>query len=255
MTVSKFWRSRGVVAIAVAALMLCVSAAEAATAWSSPPTGPGASGSNARFGWSGGENNYDPVIGPGFGNPTAHLWGFYFENTVDFRAEGGGDTTQDVARVTIDKAGASGPADPFPWIAVREYGTYFGDPSFFTVQADFAVMRYSPLPPGPTGPVIIASSSQPPTFVPDFPENPALGGYWYAQRTLTAGAPGNPPYADVQWNRFKITVTDTVQVSGSATEGSWIEKTGMKIIIPEPTSVLLMLTGFGSLALRRSRRS
>jgi hypothetical protein len=49
-------------------------------------------------------------------------------------------------------------------------------------------------------------------------------------------------------------VTDTLQVTSTAAAGSFIEKTGMRIIVPEPGSALLVLAGFVPLALRRRRR-
>jgi hypothetical protein len=247
-------------AVAAATMLLAVTGtASAAIAWAN------ASGSNATFGWSGGQNNYDPAAGPGFGNPTAYTWGFDFANPVNFRSDGGGgigDTTQDFARVTVDRAGSTPSGAPaFHFIRVREWGTYdlgdfAGNPTtYLTVQADFSVFRYSPTPPGNTGAVIIASTAQPPVFTPYDVQAPENGGTWYADRILVAGAAGNPSFANLDWNKFQITVTNAIQVDGAAPAGSFIEKTGMQIIIPEPASMLLIVAGMGSLVLRRSRRA
>ncbi len=242
-----------------AILLAFTGTASAAVAWGN------ASGSNAGFGWSGGQNNIDPVTGPGFGTPTVYTWGFDFANPVNFRSEGGGgvgDTTEDFARVTMDRALSTPAGAPaFHFIRVREWGTYdlgdyTGDPTaYLTVQADFSVFRFSPTPLGNTGPVIISSTSAPPVFTPYDAQAPENGGTWYADRILVAGEVGNPPYANLDWNKFQITVTNAIQVDGTAPAGSFIDKTGMQIITPEPGSVLLLVAGMGSLMLRRSRRA
>jgi hypothetical protein len=202
-----------------------------------------ASGANSGFGWSGGQNNTDR-----FGNPTVLPSGFYFNNTVNFSATGGGGSgasTTDFARVTVDTAGSVPAGAPLVHsITVREFGPWTNSisaASDFTVQADFAVFRQIPGPPGSTFSLPMAT-----TFFAD--------GTWESERTLTAGEVGNPNFADVDWRRFQITVTNTIQVNGSAPLGSTIVKSGMEIIIPEPASFLLLLAGFGPLVLRRSSR-
>ncbi len=259
MPFKKLVRSLAVSAVAVAIVLVSVSTASAAYPWSNP------SGNNARFGWSGGQNNIPPLTGPGFGNPTVYTWGFDFASPVNFRSTGGdgsGATTEDLADVIVDKAGSTPPgAAAFHFIKVKEWGTYdlgdfAGNPTtYLTVQADFSVFRYSPTPLGNTGANIIASVAQPPIYTPYDPGHPELGGTWYAEKILVAGTPGNPPYADQDWNKFRIKVTDAILVDGAAPAGSFIEKAGMQIIIPEPASILLALAGFGSLVLRRSRRA
>ncbi|MCP4589568.1 MAG: hypothetical protein GY842_02365 [bacterium] len=247
--------SRSLVAGAVimTVVLMFGSVASAATIdWSDPPVGPGTDGSNDRFGWTGGGNNIDPATGPGFGDPTDHLWGFLFP-APGFRAEGGGGSgasTSDLTRVTMDRFGADQAADAFDFIYVREWGTYLGDPAGLTVQADYDVFRFSPpIPPGTTG-----TLDMPVTWVPDDPGNPELGGTWYADLMLVAGAVGNPPNSNVPWDTFQITVTNTIQVAGSLPAGSFVEKHGMRIVIPEPSMALFGLAGFGLIALRRSRR-
>jgi hypothetical protein len=84
------------------------------------------------------------------------------------------------------------------------------------------------------------------TFFPD--------GTWVSERTLTAGEVGNPNFADVDWRRFQITVTNTIQVDSAAPTGSYIEKTGMHIITPEPASVLFLLAAVCPVVMRRASR-
>lgn len=201
-----------------------------------------ASGSNARFGWSGGENNTDH-----FGNPTVTTDGFFFTDPDDFIADvdTGILSVTDFARVTVDVAGATpNPASPIPQITVREWGTFAGDLEDLNLQADFVVFRYSPMPPGSTSTINL------PNDATVFDEEE---GTWFTEYVLTAGEAGNPPYADQPWSRFQITVTNTVQVDGGAPAGSFIEKMGMSIVVPEP-STLLLLVGCIPLIPRRLRR-
>jgi hypothetical protein len=202
-----------------------------------------ASGANSSFSWSGGFNN----VGL-FGDPTITPGGFFFNDTVNFIAQGGGGsgaTATDFARTTVDVAGSvPAGAPPIHFIRVVEFGTWSNDISVesdFTVQADFAVFRFIPGPPGSTFSLPMAT-----TFFPD--------GTWISERTLTAGEIGNPNFADQDWSRFQITVTNTIQVDGGAAAGSFIEKTGMHIITPEPASVLFLLAAFCPVVMRRASR-
>jgi hypothetical protein len=196
-----------------------------------------ATGSNAAFGWSGGENNTGR-----FGNPTVSTAGFVFDQMDNFIAQGGGGnsaSTSDFARVTVDVANSTPPgAPPIHTIIVSEWGTWSVDagsvPTDFSIQADFSVFRFLPAPPGTSG-----SLTLPVVFNAD--------GTWTATRTLTANA-------GLDWQRFQITVTNTIQVNGTAPMGSFVEKDGMTIYVPEPASVLLVLAGFLPFARRRRCR-
>jgi hypothetical protein len=223
--------------VAIAVVVVCAVAAPSwAGSWSN------ASGANAAFGWSGGQNNTDR-----FGNPAVSEAGFLFSDPVDFRAEGGGGVSAsktDFARVTVNIATsvpAGAPAIEF--ITVKEWGTWsagISDPDTdFGFQLDYSVFRYAPTPLGNTGAIDIDA-----TFYPN--------GTWAASYTLNAGVT-SPPYADKPWERFQITVTNTIQVDGAAPSGSFIEKQGMQIIVPEPATVALLMMGIGSLAIRRRR--
>jgi len=200
-----------------------------------------ATGANTAFGWANGYNDKDH-----FGNPTVNTFGFFFLDPVNFKAELGTLSVADFARVRIDSKDAVPPEGPMiSDVWVYEWGTYFGQPSDFTVQADFAIIRYDPTPQKNTGPMNLTT-----TFYGD--------GTWTSQRLLQVGdiVPGFPPVPPAPWTwaavkEFQITVTNTIQVTGAAAaNGAWIEKDGMKIIIPEPASVLL----FGFLGLVGVRR-
>ncbi|MFQ5410874.1 MAG: hypothetical protein ACE5E1_04425 [Phycisphaerae bacterium] len=226
------------IAASTATVLAAASSADA-SAWTM-----NASGANPAFGWFGGQDNTDL-----FESPTVNEAGFFFSPTA-FRADGGGgvgNNATDFARVTVDIALSSPPgALPIDQITIQEWGTWSNgtnDPGTdFQVQADFSVFRFDPFPPGVTG-----ALSMPVTFNPD--------GTWHAELTLVAGAVGNPPASDVPWQKFQITVTDTIAVVGSAPAGSFIDKTGMNIILPEPASLLLVFAGFAPLIIvRRSRQ-
>lgn len=204
--------------------------------WSNP------SGSTPAFGWSDGFNNTDH-----FGDPTVTADGFLFDNPVDFRADGGGtigDSVTDFARVTVDIAGSTPSGAPsIDTIIVKEWGTW--SESLGTVPAtdlefmsSFSIFRYSPAPLGATGAI-------------DIDINYFGDGTWAAEYVLIAGEAGNPPRADLPWQRFQITVTNTLQVNGGAPADSFFVKEGMQIITPEPASLLLLLAGFGVMTRQR----
>jgi hypothetical protein len=199
-----------------------------------------ASGSNSAFAWSGGASNTNL-----FGDPTINQHGFFFNDTDNFRAEGGdgvSDSASDFARVTLNTSTVGAPA--IHEITVFEWGSWSHDISEigdFTFQADYSILRYLPSPFAASG-----SLSMTWDFQPD--------GTWTCARKLTAGEAGNPPASDQDWIYFQITVTNTIQVNGTAPADSWIQKEGMRIVVPEPASGMLLLMGLGAAALRRSRR-
>lgn len=228
---------RLLVAVVAATVTFFFATHSSAGPWGNP------TGANSAFSWQSGFNNTGK-----FGDPTVTAIGFLFDETVNFRAQGGGGSgasATDFARVIADTAGSvPGGAPLVHQIKVSEWGTWsnaISSPSDFTVQADFAVFRFVPNPPtGSTG-----SLNMVVTFNPN--------GTWSAERTLTVGEAGNPPRADLDWRRFQVTVTNTIQVNGAAPAGSFIEKTGMRVIVPEPSTVLFLLAGFGPFMRRRSR--
>lgn len=194
-----------------------------------------ASGSNARFGWSGGMNNTGR-----FGNPTADLAGFIFNNPDNFKATTTTSSVTDFARVTIDSALAlGGPALPFQTIRIREWGTFDGDLANISLQADFSAFRFAPNPGGVTGSLSLPNDAT----IFDL-----LNKTWYTERTLTVG---DLPAWNVDFTRFQLTVTNTVQVNAGSPAGTFIKKHGMRIIIPEPGTCALLAIAMIPLFRRR----
>jgi hypothetical protein len=204
-----------------------------------------ATGANSAFGWSAGMNN----VGL-YGNPTVYDWGFSFEDTVNYRSEGGGgpgNIATDWARWTSNVATATpSPGPSVLFVRVIEWG-YWGtgevgepmhpdlDPTDFSALSTFNVSRFVPSP-GNSGTLQV-----PITFYPN--------GIWYAERTLS-----QPWVAATGMDRFQVRVDNSLQVLGTAPPNSFIEKAAMIVITPEPTTVLFLLAGFTPLALRRSRK-
>lgn len=221
-----------VVAIALVGLGLwSANVAQATGPWANP------SGANARFAWSGGQNiGFVEVPDGHHGDPLVNVLGFHFLNPVNYRAEVGGVTSvQDTTRVTVNVLGAlGGPAPSIDSITVREWGTWsvgLTNPSLYSVEVNFDLFRFLPGPPGST----LGIDLPPVTFLPD--------GRWYTDLTYTQGP----------WDQVQITVHNSIQVAGGAPAGSFIEKTGMEIIVPEPATALL-LGVFGVQVVRRVRR-
>jgi hypothetical protein len=210
------------------------------------------SGSNERFGWSSGKHESLPD-GSAFGSPVVDATGFLFNNTygdMQFLAQVGGPQTVNAGiSVKVNTAGSTpSGAPPIDTITVREYGTWGGNLPDLGVQADFNITEYVTGYVNDTGPINLP----PVTFNTD--------GTWMTQYVFVIG-PSNPfgdpwtgsfnglpvaPLAD-----FKIRVRDLIGAQGTI-PGTFIEKTGMQIIVPEPSSLLALLV-FGSLVWKRVR--
>jgi hypothetical protein len=193
-----------------------------------------ATGSNARFGWSGGQHVALPG-GSAHGSPVVSQDGFFFVDyygDMNFRAEVGGVQTVNAGvSVRVTPANSTPPgAPPIDLIIVREYGTWGGNLSDIQAQADFDITEYVTGYANNTGTLTFT----PATFNPD--------GTWTAERTFVPG-PGNPLGAP--WTNpniladFKIRVRNLVGVQGSVA-GTFIEKKGLQIIVPEPGALLLL---------------
>ena len=194
-----------------------------------------ASGANTAFGWTGGQNNTDR-----FGDPTVDTTGFLFDNTDNFKATLGESSVTDIARVTIDVATAlGGPASSLDMIRIIEWGTFEGDLADVGVQADFSIWRTGPLPP-----VSISSLSLP----NDSTIFNIQDKTWYTERTLLVG---DLPNWTVPYTKIQLTVSNTVQVNTGAPAGTFIEKDGMRIIVPEPGTCVLLAMAMIPLLRRR----
>lgn len=224
-------RSPKTMLLGLLSIALLASAAQAATPWSTP------SGDNIRFAWSGGQNT-DANF---FESPTITDLGFFFSPS-NFRAEvttpGLGDVAADVALVDINVFGANGGggAPPISYFKIAEWGTYDGDILDFSVKADANVTRVIP-PMGPTGILDLAAVAW------DY-NGP---GTWYTERTFWLDDPPN-------WSLFAVTYSNSIEVEGDAPVGSFIEKNGAMIILPEPSSLAVLLVGLGLTAVRRRAR-
>ncbi len=217
-------------AVVVMSLSMAVSAQT--TPWSNP------SGSNARFGWSGGANNTNPLVH--FGSPDVTEAGFFYNGITDFQAEMDSGiyptSATDVTRAQINVMGATPPALPIDTIIVREWGEWYNsgesgvDYSIFNVQADFRIIRM--IPPGPTTTHTLA----PVSFDVD-------EGTWSVEIEIDTGG----------LQMFQFQLENIVSVS-NGDAGSYISKLGTEIIVPEPASALLF-GGACIFLLQRPRRS
>lgn len=127
---------RMLTACVVIVLSISVTVGAATVPWSNP------SGENARFGWSLGENNLNPLVH--FGSPYVAEAGFAYNHITDFRAEIGSGTystsATDVTRVTLSVLTAVPlPAPAIDTITVVEWGEWYnagedpGDTSIFKI--------------------------------------------------------------------------------------------------------------------------
>jgi hypothetical protein len=188
------------------------------------------SGSNARFTWSQGQHveGYPDVTA--HGSPVVTVDGFFFNNTygdMSFRAEAGSkETVQSSVYVYLSANGA-----PIDQVIVREYGTWGGNPALLGVQADFLVFDWMEF----TDTHIDLPTV---TFNPD--------GTWVTQYTY---------YPNPTLTEFDISVVNIVSAIGGAgfVPPPFIEKTGLEIIVPEP-STLLLLVAVAPLLVKRNRR-
>ncbi|MBN2563073.1 MAG: PEP-CTERM sorting domain-containing protein [Phycisphaerae bacterium] len=222
--------------IAVLAAVVCVVQlpASAAVPWSNP------AGANTRFGWSEGQNNDIDL----FKSPTITHTGFTFDSIEGFRAERSSPTyptsITDVTRVKLDVRNAvGGPAERITDVTIQEWGLWENtgadpsDSSIFNVQTNFRVAPLDAwhLPITQAVPVVYEYDAED-------------GGTWYGELTITI------PYTDVY--KFQIQDENILSVDDGLA-GSYIEKLGVRIIVPEPGSLLLLASSCIAL-LRRSRR-
>ena len=230
----------GVGLVGLGILALCAVQASAATLWPS-----NSSGSNSRFGWSGGEYSTGR-----FGSPNVDPAGFHFVNPVNFKAERGVlNTATDFVDVNVNVDTATpAPADPLPTILIKEWGIWHSNSGL--VSGNVAAGPTTSL----TGIRPEAGISAVHSFgsaVTYGPYDSGLGyGTWYAEYLYTPSL-SKPIPERLPWVEVVITVTDNLYALST---GSWIQKDGMEIIIPEPSTVLLLLGGFGAMFGRSRRR-
>lgn len=190
--------------------------------------------SNGQFQWANGRNVGDANL---FQDPTVVSVGFMFENPQAFRAIGGGGVGGGASNTTSTTLTAQG-LGTIDQIIIRESGIWSAGPGddpnvVFTLQADISIQAIVPVP-------MLTQLD----FDSSLVFNP--NGTWTAEGVLTPAA--GPFIIGI------LSASNTLQVSGAAAAGSFFEKTEMNIVVPEPASALLLVVGFGSLVLRRSRR-
>jgi hypothetical protein len=186
------------------------------------------SGSNARFTWSNGQHLAGYPDQTAHGSPVVTQDGFFFVNAygdMQFRAEvGAKETVHSSIYAYLSVAGT-----PVDQIIVREYGTWGGDQAALSVQADFLVYDW------------VAYSD---TSV-DMPDVTFLPNHtWFTQYTYVP---------DPTLTEFDFSVVNMISATDTLTRGTYIEKTGLEIIVPEPATMLLVLAAL-PLLVRWNRR-
>lgn len=230
-------RHMAVVAVLSVTLAGGTLANAAVQSWQNP------SGANARFSFSGGQSNDDGLnlINPGtlnpeglWGEPTQTLTGFDFNNIRDeFEAVavgGGNDARQSEMDVNIVPIGPA-----FNELHLIETGTWTGDMSALQ-SSTAAVEIFQPSP-------FIA-----PITFDQIPITFNVDGTWVLQfdiNDVTAqfGAP---------FTNLFLSVTNILAANPSVGDAS-IKKTNVRIDLPEPATVGLLLLGAIPVVTRRRR--
>ena len=212
----------------VSMILLAGTAGAADVSWVPP------SGSNADFAWSNGKS------GDGmWGNPTVTTLGFWFTAMKPtFKAEAtypGSNTLDSTVQVIVN----ANTGKLISELHIREYGTYSGD---------IADVSHS----GGTLSVVLINPSGGTQNLGSVTMgfNPA-NHTWTAFKDVNLAAlipaGGKDTFNVVVTNHLAAT-PDTI---GETT--ATIQKTGGRIIIPEPATLALALVGFAMLSVRRSR--
>lgn len=196
------------------------------TAWATQFAWDPVTDSNALFTYDNGRNEGDANL---YQTPTLMGDGFFFDKTLNFRADGGGGIAQSVANLAFAELLVI--ADPLDTITVREWGTYsIGDGQIpldvLTLTAGIQLQVFLPGPPF----VSVTTHDIDQDFL-IFNED----GTWEARGTLTPvlGA----------WSDAWLTVSNTLVVTGDAAPNSFFTKDGMEVLVPEPASLGLLLVG------------
>ena len=226
--------ARGGIVLSCTALVSALAMASVVSAaefdWSVPAgTAPGAT-----FNYQTGKNVGDANL---YGDPTVLSAGFNFNNTLSFEAVGGGGSAGLANNLTSAFLISTG-LGPITQLTVREFGTWSapGGEAPTDILNFTGIIGLQPISPGGAQQFSIFSNSI--IFNQD--------GTWTAEGSLVPNAGF--------FMIGSITVENILGVEATATAGSSFEKLGSLVIVPEPTTVALLLAGLGSLALRRRRR-
>ena len=229
---------------AIVSALAMVSAASAAEFNWAQPTGLSPGGG---FSYSTGKN-----IGVAnlYGEPTILNVGFDFNSTQNFQALGGGGSAglaNNIASTVVIAQGLGS----ITQIRIQEFGTWSApglDPASLdqaTLNSFFpftGILGLQPISPG--GAQQFSNFSSSIVFNPD--------GTWTAEGTLIPATSGGSFF-----NIGAVTANNELRVSASsaAPAGSTFEKLGSMVVVPEPTTIVLLLAGLAPLSLRRRRRS
>lgn len=192
---------------------------------------------NAVFSYVNGRNEGAADL---YKTPTLMGYGFLFENTANFRSDGGGGAGQSTSNVAFAELTAV--SNSLENITVREWGTYSVGAgqtaaSVLTLQADMTLQVFLPGPPF----ISVTQFDIDNAFLDFKPD-----GTWESRGTLTPALGA--------WNNAWLSVSNTLVVESTAAPGSFFTKAGMEVIVPEPTSLVLLIVGITPV-LRRRRRA
>ena len=212
--------------IACALAGLIVMSLGSGSAWAIQFAWSPSADANGMFSYSNGRNEGDVNL---LQTPTLTAFGFDFDQTLNFRSEGGGGVAESTANLAF--AQLLSVVDPLDSITVREWGTYSigagQDPlDVLTLDADITLQVFLTTPPW----LSVTQHSIDQDFLVFHPN-----GTWEARGTLTPtlGA----------WQNAWVTVSNTLVVESTAAAGSFLTKDGMEVLIPEPASLGLLLVG------------
>lgn len=231
--------ARGGIVLSCTALVSALAMASAASAaefnWS--PTA--ATSPNGAFTYQVGKNiGISDLLGSPAIIDTSSTAGFEFNTGQTFVASGGGGSAglaNNIASTLI----ISGTQGPINAITIREFGTWLapGGEAPEDIFNFTLILGLAPISPG--GAQQFSALSDTIDFNPD--------GTWTAEGTLVPNAGF--------FMIGSITAENILGVEAIATAGSTFTKLGSTLLIPEPTTVALLLAGLGPLALRRRRRN
>jgi hypothetical protein len=197
------------------------------------------SGSNARFAWSDGQSD-DGGLGEGglWGDPIVTIEGFFFDDVNPlFRAEApDADNIVSAMSVNLSTLGADPvPADPLTELHITEWGTYTG--MWEEVAASSGTVLLIPISPSgpPTNLGQLTMTHDPDTLS------------WMASMNIYFDEIGGGFPSEV--NILGLDVTNHLIATGTSS----IQKTGAKVLVPEPTTAMLVLCGLIPIVSRRRR--
>lgn len=223
-------------ATVVCALVVPAASYGAFVSWTTP------AGSAAIFDYSEGGST-DAL----FGEPTITPSGFWFDPPAFFSSatNGGADNTDSEMQVRVKQT-----AGALVEVIITETGTYTGTAgSEFSAFTDITLTQIDPFA---FPPLHNVSADTYVDGVYDADGNWVLGadgsGTWVKQVTIDLTT-----YTAGGWNEFRLNIHNFLQTTASVGGSAYIEKTGVDVHVPEPTTVGLLALGLVGLGVRRRR--